>query len=108
MPIETLDEKIDRYSEIYKVSSSTMRHIVSRESGGKRDALGDAGYKCPSTGRIAPSRGIVQINECWHPNVTIEQAFDIDFSLNFLARHLKDGKCYLWSTCPYKKTASGS
>lgn len=109
VPVETLDEKIDRYADLHKVASSTMRHIVNNESGGQKDIVGDTKYICPLTGKIAPSRGIVQINECWHPDIRKDQAEDVDFSLNFLAYNLSKGKCKMWSTCPQKKIiASGS
>jgi soluble lytic murein transglycosylase-like protein len=100
LPVElTIEQKIDHYAEKHGVSSSLMHHIVSKESSYNPNALGDTGYTCRRTGKIAPSRGLVQINECWWPE-EYKQAGDPDFALNFLASKLSEGKCYLWSTCP--------
>lgn len=51
-------------------------------------------------GKPANARGIAQITECWHANVSDEDAYDVDFSIEFLVSHLVKGKCGLWSTCP--------
>lgn len=97
-----INRKIADYSKQYGVSESVMLHIVANESQHNRFAKGDGLYKCPVTGKIAPSWGLVQINECWNPHITYEQAIDVDFSLKFLAENLSKGKCKLWSTCPVK------
>lgn len=98
-PEETIQDKIERYAKIYSVSPDLMRHIISRESRYKVDAVGDTNYTCPRTGKIAPSRGLVQINECWWPE-EVKQAYNPDFAIEFLAKKLSEGKCNLWSTCP--------
>lgn len=85
---ESIGAKIDRFASQFGVSSEVMRKIVACESGFHPDAVGDQGE----------SRGLVQINRPAHPSITDEQAFDPDFSLNFLAKNLKDGKGEMW-TC---------
>lgn len=58
---------------------------------------------CKRTGKPVRARGLVQITECYYPDVTDEQAFDIDFSIDFLARKLAEGTqtCRTqWTTCP--------
>ena len=77
-----------------------MHYIIKNESSYNPLAKGDVGYYCKRTQQIAPSFGLVQINSCWHPNVSYEQATDPEFAIDFLARNLADKKCYLWSTCP--------
>src|SRR3990167_7685912 len=50
-------------------------------------------------------RGLVQITACWHPSVSDEEAYDPAFSLEFLAKNLKKGRCHWWTTCRrYTKT----
>lgn len=46
------------------------------------------------------SWGIAQIHLPDHPTITREQAKDLTFSAEFLAKNLAQGKCSLWSTCP--------
>lgn len=94
---------INKVSEKYGVSKDVIIHIVSNESDFKENAVGDSNYVCPkgpNKGLVAPSHGAVQISSCWHPEVTLEQANDFEFSVEFLARGLANGKCGEWSTCP--------
>lgn len=44
------------------------------------------------------SFGLVQIHLPAHPTITKEQAYDPEFSVDFLARHLKNGDGNMW-TC---------
>lgn len=87
------DTLIGFYSQYYAVSSTTMRTIVKRESAGNQYAIGDHGS----------SYGLTQIHLPAHKDVSIQEAFSPEFSLNFLAYHLSLGQCYLWSTCPEKE-----
>jgi len=77
-----------------------MRYIINNESTYDTFAKGDRNYVCPKTGEVAPSFGLVQINTCWHPEVTYAQATNEEFAITFLAMHLAEGRCYLWTTCP--------
>jgi len=79
--------------------------IIQNESQYDPKAKGDKNYVCERTGEIAPSHGLVQINECWHPEVTLEQAHDVEFAVEFLVKALSEGKCKLWSTCPLGELA---
>lgn len=81
-------ETIEFFSLYYALDKEKFRKTVYCESNGDPYAIGDSGH----------SRGLVQIHNQFHPEVTDEQAFDIDFSLNFLAEHLKDNQGHLW-TC---------
>ena len=42
-------------------------------------------------------RGIFQINEKWHPEVTDAQAFDVEFSAKFFCKAYKDGHIDWWN-----------
>lgn len=68
--------------------------IIGAESGFNPQAIGDDSH----------AHGLVQINDLFWPSVSIEQADDIDFSLNFLAQALVSGKCWEFSTCPLAKS----
>lgn len=96
---EYIYDRITRYSALYGVSEGLMTHIVTKESQFNSLAVGDTHLTDPKGNRHI-SRGLVQINEYFNKDVTPEQAFDVDFSLDFLARKLSEGKCRLWSTCP--------
>ncbi len=101
---EAVYGKIERYSALYGVSEGMMTYVVFNESAKtpKGDLLpcgiGDTHLTDPN-GNPHISRGIVQINEFYNNHVTPEQAFDVDFSLNFLADGLSKGYCSRWTTC---------
>jgi soluble lytic murein transglycosylase-like protein len=91
-PIEEyIKSRIGYYADLYKISEEVMNVVIRCESGYDPNALGDGGE----------SRGLTQINKPAHPNISDEQAFDIEFSLNFLAENLSKGNGKMW-TC-YKK-----
>lgn len=96
---EFIYDRITRYSTLYGVSEGLMTHIVSRESQFNNLAVGDTHLIDPK-GNPHISLGLVQINRYWNPNISESQAFDVDFSLDFLAKSLKQGLCRRWSTCP--------
>jgi soluble lytic murein transglycosylase-like protein len=85
---ENIDQKIDRYALQYKVSAEVMRKVIQCESNFDPKALGDHNQ----------SRGLVQIHKPSHPQITDEQAFDPDFAISFLAKHLSEGRGKMW-TC---------
>lgn len=76
-----------------------MNHIVNAESEGSTTIIGDMGIVCKRTGKPVRSRGVVQISECYHPEVTDTEAFNEQFSIKFLAKNIKEGNCHEWSTC---------
>lgn len=43
------------------------------------------------------SYGLAQINLDYHPDITIEEAKDPDFAINFIAKEFADGHAYWWS-----------
>lgn len=69
--------------------------IIVAESQYNPQAIGDHGL----------AHGLVQIREDFHPNISLDEMTDIDFSLNFLAQALVAGKCnQMFSTCPLAKS----
>ena len=98
-PPQSLESLISTYSRQYGVSEHLMTYIVQAESTGSTTIIGDMNIKCPYTGKPVRSKGLVQISDCYHPEVTDEQAFDAEFSIAFLARNLHLGNCHEWTTC---------
>ena|SRR3990167_1506164 len=84
----TIQQLITLYALKYNVNESIIRKVVSCESNYKENAVGDKGK----------SFGLVQIHLPSHPYVSKEQAFDPDFSLDFLAKNIAKGKGKMW-TC---------
>jgi len=84
----TVDEAIVKYSDLYNVNLQLMRSVINCESSFNPNAIGDNGH----------SRGLVQIYDDYHPTISHEQAFDIEFSVEFLAKNISRGRGYLW-TC---------
>lgn len=67
----------------YHVPASQLYGFIMLESVGDPGAVG---YTTPS------DRGLNQINLVAHPNVTVEQAFDPTFAINFTAKRLSDAR----------------
>ena len=65
-----------------------MKKVIFCESSNNRYAVGDGGK----------SFGLSQIHSPSHPSVTKEQAFDIDYSINFMAKNISEGRGNMW-TC---------
>jgi soluble lytic murein transglycosylase-like protein len=84
----SVSEIIEIKAKKYNVATSTIHAVVKCESGYNKNAIGDGGT----------SFGLVQINLPSHPNITREQALDVDFALDFLAYHLSKGNGRMW-TC---------
>lgn len=87
---------INAYAHRYGVDSHTMEKVIECESQGRPWVRGDHGH----------SRGLVQIHDYWHSEVTDAQAFDPFFSIEFLAKGLAAGNGSEW-TC-YRLYKSGA
>jgi soluble lytic murein transglycosylase-like protein len=85
---KTIEQKIEYYAEKYNVSKYVMHTVINCESSYNPNAIGDGGK----------SRGLSQIHKPSHPNVTDEQAFDPDFAIDFMAKHMSQGNSWMW-TC---------
>src|SRR3990167_7577001 len=100
----SIPARIKHYATLYNVSEATMMRIVECESNFIEDAQSTHTYKRDrpelgvKKGEREKSYGLVQVHLPSHPNITYEQAIDPDFSLNFLALNLSEGRGYLW-TC---------
>jgi len=76
--------------------------IARGESRFNPNAVGDGHLTCKKTGKPIRSRGVYQINNCAHPNITDAQAFDIEWSTRWSINQLKMGNCRIWTMCPIK------
>lgn len=79
---------IGAYAHRYGVDPAVMEAVIRCESHLNASVRGDKGH----------SRGLAQISDIYHPEVTDAQAFDPYFSIEFLARYLSEGKGSQW-TC---------
>lgn len=88
---ELIYSKIEQVSHDYGVSEGLVTFIVENESHFNNCAVGDTDLE-------KPSLGLVQISMLYNPSVTPEMAYDPDFSLEFLASRIREGKVSMWST----------
>lgn len=97
----TVQECITEYSEKYDVPRAKLDYIVKNESQYKESAIGDMNLTCRRTGLPVRARGILQITECYYPEISDECAFDMHCSLDKMILLIKDDKtCYTqWTTC---------
>ena len=72
--------------------------IVEHESRFRADALGDGHLTCERTGKPMRSRGLWQINDCFHPEVPDEVAFSAPSSTQWALARIKSGRAGEWST----------
>lgn len=79
--------------------------ITLKESTWNPTAKGDGHLICKlkkskNYGKPIRSRGVWQINDCAHPEVTDKQAYDVTWSTHWAMDTMeKDGGCKQWSTC---------
>ncbi len=94
---EYILSRIIAYSEKYRVSEGLLTYVVENESHYNPLVVGDTHLKCPRTGDTMRSRGLVQVSDCYH-DISDSEAFDVDFSLDFLARNVAEGRSDWWTT----------
>lgn len=86
---ESIEDKARKIAKEYDVSFDIMNKIIENESKWISSAVGDNDE----------SYGLVQIHLPSHPEITKEQALDPEFALNFLAREIKAGREWQWTSC---------
>lgn len=98
---QTAVECIDKYSIIYDVPKERLTYIAWNESHYNRNAIGDMNLTCTRTGLPVRARGVLQITECWYPDISDECAFNIECSFKKMILIIKDDeKCKVqFSTC---------
>ena len=95
---------------LYQASSTgvwvdKIDHMVENESHYDPTAIGDMKLICQygkNKGKPVRAKGIWQITDCGHPEITDEQAFDIEWStawaLSIISKSQKDCRNQ-WTTC---------
>lgn len=96
---KTIQEKITEAAKKEGVSPALALLIVDKESSFNPNAVGDQHLICkygPNKGKYIQSRGLWQINDCAWPEVTDEQAFDVDWSTAWAMPKVKTTPC-IWT-----------
>ena len=83
------------------VPQNLAHYVIFHESQYNINAKGDQNLICKRTGLPVNARGLGQITECWHPEITDEQAYDPIFALNWSLNIMKskDDCIREFSTC---------
>ena len=99
---EDIDWYIKEMATKYEVSESYMHHIIKGESNYNPNTKdGDMYITCARTGLPVRARGLVQITECYFPEIPDKEARDPAYAIEFLAKNMADGLgVMLWSTHP--------
>lgn len=101
--VQTLEEMVAEKSSLNGINEKKVLFIAECESKMNLRALGDGHLICSKTGKPMRSRGIWQINECGHPEVTDEQAFDPVKSTDWAMEIFKKGnEAQEWAICTQK------
>lgn len=91
-PKSGIIQKVYDVANKYGVSAEEMIATINCES-----KFNNVQSYIVNNGIREDSHGIVQIHLPSNPQVTKEQAYDIDFSLDFMAKSFSEGKQRLWS-----------
>lgn len=97
----TIKEKVYLVADQYGVSGDSMWATILCEDR-QLDPMKQSGYY--KNGTREQSYGLVQINLPSHPDVTYDEATDVDFSINFMAKQFAKGNQKIWSC--FKPTTS--
>lgn len=104
---ESIATKISHYAAKYGVSAELMRAIISCETAGTFDpkiqSAATYTYSRPNVGIVKGERersfGLAQIHLPDNPRISLAQATDPDFALNFMASELAAGNTWRWKVC---------
>ena len=98
---KTISEIIDEKALQYGVSADRVHFIIKHESQYNQNAVGDMNLICKRTGLPVRARGILQITECYYPEISDKCAFDAECSLDKMLPIMRDKESCLsqWSTC---------
>ena len=92
LPIETIEQRIVRVATAHNIATTTLFNLVMSESSLNPEVEdGDLDITCERTGKPIRSRGIVQISECYHPEISDDEAYSPEWSLNYAADKIANG-----------------
>lgn len=87
-------------------NKTEIMQVIECESG--FDALTQSQHKDPKgPNGLENSWGLVQINLDWNPDVTLTEALDWRYSLEFIKRKFATGKKSMWTCWREQQTAYG-
>jgi hypothetical protein len=87
---ESIEDRIKSKAKKMGVDPELAVRVAKAESGLKPNATN-------TNKDDSIDRGLYQINSKWHPEVSENQAFDIDFSINFFCQAVKNGNISWWN-----------
>ena len=97
--VKTIEQLIEEKALYYGVSADKVRYIIKKESQYNPNAIGDMDIICKRTGLPVRARGILQITECWYPDISDACAFDVECSLDRMLPIMKTNCESQWTTC---------
>jgi soluble lytic murein transglycosylase-like protein len=86
-----IKNKIRLSAQIYGIDPDLALKVCQCESNFDPFAI-----RFNSNGSV--DRGLYQINDYWHPEVSDEQAFNYEFSIDFFCQAVKAGNLYWWNS----------
>jgi hypothetical protein len=95
---------IERLVAEYQGPLDLVKYISDHESRYGLDRIGDMDIICPkgiNAGKPVRAKGVIQITDCYHPEISDEQAFDIEWSLRWAIPRIMNKETCLkeWTTC---------
>lgn len=100
----SVEKCVEWFAKEYKVSQEVMINVIkceNRELDPKLQSRLRYSFSDPSKGIYKGEReqsyGLVQIHLPAHPSVTLEQATDVEFSIEFMAKAFSQGRQSMWS-----------
>ena len=101
--IKTSEDLIREQARANNLDEEKIIFIARCESQIEPDALGDGHLVCSRTQERVRSRGVWQINNCAHPEISDEQAFDLEWSTDWAIEIFKKGEeTKEWRRCTSK------
>lgn len=95
-------EYVAEQAKLAGISIASTTFIVSHESQWDTTRVGDDGIcldkRSPNYGKKTTSRGLWQINSCYHPEVSDQCAFNLQCSTAFSLKLIAAGGINQWST----------
>lgn len=96
--------RLEALAKDYGVDTELALYVAEYESGFDANSIGDMDITCKqgiNKGKPIRARGIFQWTECYWPNITDEQAFNLEWSIIKAMPYLKnkDTCVTIWTTC---------
>lgn len=97
----SIEKCVEWYAKENNIPIERLRYIITNESQWNQKAVGDMNIICKRTGNPVRARGLLQITECFYPEIDDKCAFNAECSLNKMIKLIKDtDTCKSqWTTC---------